>query len=200
MDYYYLALIFAISFASNATPFFGAPYTVISSTILLKFGLTPLNFAEVVVASGIGAGVAKSVMYGIGYGVGTKLRDNRNVSFFHRIIRGRSFYLAIFITAVMPFFPFDDFVFLIGGAGKASLLKMLEITIPSKVLKSSLEIGIESEGLLQIGKIIKISPVELGVISSVIFVILGVVLFKIDWEKLYLRVERYFRQRSWTNP
>lgn len=200
MDYYYLALIFAISFASNATPFFGAPYTVISSTVLLRFGFTPLNFAEVVVASGVGAGIAKSVMYGIGYGVGSRLKHNKNVNFFHRIIGGRSFYLAIFITAVMPFFPFDDFVFLIGGAGKASLLKMMEVTIPSKVLKSSLEIGIEAEGLLQIGKITRISPVELGIISSVAFAVLGILLFKIDWEKLYLKVERHFKQRSWTNP
>lgn len=144
IGYYYLALVFAISFVSNATPFFGAPYTVIASTILLKIGFSPSNFALIVFASGLGAALAKSVMYGIGYGVGSNLKNNKNVVFFHRLIKGRSFYVALFIAAVIPFFPFDDFIFLIGGAGNAPLLKMVEVTVVSKLIKSSVEIGIEA--------------------------------------------------------
>ncbi|AWS00520.1 hypothetical protein DFR87_03375 [Metallosphaera hakonensis JCM 8857 = DSM 7519] len=200
MGYYYLALVFAISFVSNATPFFGAPYTVIASTILLKIGFSPSNFALIVFASGLGAALAKSVMYGIGYGVGSNLKNNKNVVFFHRLIKGRSFYVALFIAAVIPFFPFDDFIFLIGGAGNAPLLKMVEVTVVSKLIKSSVEIGIEAAGIIQIGKLTGISPVTLGVVSSIVFGVLGVLLFKIDWEKLYAKVERYFRQHSSSTP
>ncbi|MEM4046489.1 MAG: hypothetical protein QXI65_02090 [Metallosphaera sp.] len=192
MQYYILALIFVLSFISNATPFFGAPYTVIASTLLIQEGVNPYNFLEVVIVSGIGSAIAKSVMYMIGYGLGSALKNNKNVKFFHQSIKGRSFYLVLFLTAILPFFPFDDFVFLVGGAGKASIIKMLEITIFSKILKSSMEIGIEVTGLIQISRLTDIPSVELGIISSILFAILGFLLFKIDWEKMYKRVERYF--------
>ncbi|QKR00378.1 hypothetical protein GWK48_08330 [Metallosphaera tengchongensis] len=196
MDLYYLLLIFAISFISNATPFFGAPYTLIATTFLLKFGVSIVNFVEVVLVSGIGASTAKSVMYGVGFGVGSRLKHNKNVMYFHRVAKGRSFYLILFVTSIIPFLPLDDVVFLMGGAGKTSLFKMLEVAVISKILKSILEIGIEVEGIVQISKVINVSPVNIGIISSVVFLVLGVFIFKIDWESLHQRVERYLKSRT----
>jgi membrane protein YqaA with SNARE-associated domain len=90
MSPYYLLFLFAISFISNATPFFGSPYTVIATTILLSLGINAENFLEAVLITGFGAATAKSVMYALGYGVGSKLKSNRSVQFFHRVMRGRS--------------------------------------------------------------------------------------------------------------
>ena len=196
MSPYYLLFLFAISFISNATPFFGSPYTVIATTILLSLGINAENFLEAVLITGFGAATAKSVMYALGYGVGSKLKSNRNVQFFHRVMRGRSLYLTVFITAILPFFPFDDFVFLMGGAGRAPLLKMLLVTLASKVAKSCIEIGLEALGLIQVGRFTDVSPVILGVISSVVFAVLGVVLFKLDWEGLYQKADKYLRALS----
>ncbi|MBW9140811.1 MAG: hypothetical protein K1T65_03790 [Candidatus Aramenus sp.] len=185
MNFTYLMIIFAISVATNATPFFGTPYTIVASTILLKSGVTPLNLAEVIAVTAVGAAIAKSVMYGIGYGIGHTLKHNKNVVFFSRFINHKSFYVALFILALLPGVPLDDFAFLIGGAGKASLAKMIEITFASKFIKSSIEIPLETFGLIAIGGIINVSPFLLGVISSVVFTVLSVVIFKVDWESIY---------------
>ncbi len=185
MNITYLVIIFAISVATNATPFFGTPYTIVASTILLKSGVTPLNLAEVIAITAVGASIAKTVMYTIGYGIGHTLKHNKNVAFFSRFIHHRSFYVALFVLALLPGLPLDDFAFLIGGAGRASLLKMVEITLASKFIKSSIEIPLEVFGLIAVGNAIDVSPFLLGVISSIAFTILGVILFKVDWEAIY---------------
>jgi hypothetical protein len=73
---------------------------------------------------------------------------------------------------------------------------MLLVTLASKVAKSCIEIGLEALGLIQVGRFTDVSPVILGVISSVVFAVLGVVLFKLDWEGLYQKADKYLRALS----
>jgi hypothetical protein len=188
----YLIIIFAISFATNSTPFFGTPYTLVATSFLIKSGITPVNMIEVILITAIGAASAKSVMYSLGFGVRSTFKRNKNVKFFSKFINKRSFFVMLFFTALFPFLPLDDFIFLIGGAGRASLLKMLEITFVSKIIKSSIEISIEAFGLIQISNLIGISPFLLGIISSIVFTILGIVIFKIDWETIYTKLKDKF--------
>jgi len=192
MNIDYRIIIFAISFATNSTPFFGTPYTLVATSFLLKSGITPLNMIEVILITAIGAALAKSIMYSLGYGVRNTFKKNKNVKFFSKLINKRSFFVILFFAALFPFLPLDDFIFLIGGAGKASLLKMLEITFVSKIIKSSIEITVEAFGLIAISDLVGISPFLLGIISSIVFTILGIILFKIDWENIYTKLKDKF--------
>ncbi|AWR96513.1 hypothetical protein DFR86_02415 [Acidianus sulfidivorans JP7] len=193
MTIYLLLFIFAISFATNATPFFGAPYTIIASTILLKCGVNAVNFFEVVIFTALGAATSKSVMYVLGIGSRRGLKHNKNIIFFRRFINTKYFYITLFIFSIIPFLPLDDLVYILGGVEKAPLISMLEISYVGKIIKSLIEIPIEIFGILQISEAIGIKPVETGIISTIILVILAVALFKLDWEELYNRIEKYIK-------
>ncbi|MCY0873853.1 MAG: hypothetical protein OWQ47_02830 [Acidianus infernus] len=93
--------------------------------------------------------------------------------------------------------PLDDLVYLIGGTTKTSLISMLKISLLAKIIKSSIEIPIEAFGILQISEAIGISPLETGVISTVIMTILAIILFKIDWESIYRKIEKYLTNNKY---
>jgi hypothetical protein len=196
LSIYEILFLFFISFISNATPFFGAPYTIIATTILLKAGFTPTNFLITVIVTGLGAGISKVVMYIIGIGLRRPLKDTKNMKFLSRFVNSKSFYLVLFILAILPLLPLDDYLFLGGGIIKAPLLKMLYITVLAKLTKSAFEIALEVAGIIVIAQHTKrfgITEVELGIISSVIFIILGIIFFKIDWEKYYEKTLEYLK-------
>ncbi|ARM74994.1 hypothetical protein [Acidianus manzaensis] len=195
MRIYLLLFIFAISFATNATPFFGAPYTIIASTILIKCGVNTLNFIEVVIFTALGAATSKSVMYILGVGTRRGLKDNKNIKFFSKFIKTKYFYIILFIFSIIPFLPLDDLVYLLGGVEKAPLIRMLEISYGAKIIKSLIEIPIEVFGILQISEAIGLKPVETGIISTIVLVILAIIMFKLNWEDLYNRVENYIKAR-----
>jgi len=191
-----IIFLFIISFIANATPFFGAPYTVIATTILLKAGFNLIDYLLVVVITGLGAGISKVVMYAIGVGLRKPLKETKNMKFLAKLVNTRSFYITLFILALLPLLPLDDYLFLGGGIVRANLEKMLTITILSKLTKSAVEIALEAAGLIVIAHYIRafgITEVELGIISSIIFVILGILFFKLDWEKYYEKAEEILR-------
>ncbi len=189
-----MLLLFAISFAFNATPFFGGPYTLVATTILLQTGVTPISFITVSIVTGLGAALSKSVMYIVGITAKKPLDKNKNVRFIKRIGTSRGLLISLFIASVIPFLPMDDFLYLAGGAAKLNLAPMLEISIIAKVIKSVIEIGTEIAGITGISELIHINPVDLGLISIVVFTVLGYILFKIDWEMTYNKVVKYIRQ------
>jgi len=192
-----LLFLFTVSFAFNATPFFGGPYTIIATTILLQNGVTPLSFVIVSVVTGLGAATSKTVMYAIGISAKKPLQKNRNVIFLKKIGVNRGFSITLFIASVMPFLPMDDFLYLAGGAAKLNVLSMLQISIVAKVIKSFIEIGTEFLGLKAISEVVNVNPVEIGLISIVIFGALGYVLFKIDWERAYEEAMTYVKRLVW---
>lgn len=182
-----LILIFLITFASNATPFFGVSYTLVSTAFLLSVGVTPISFATVVVLTGIGAAAAKLVMYYGALGFSSKLRKNRNIRLLSSWMGRRSFYVALFVAAFIPVLPLDDYMYIGAGANRAGLRGMLAVTLLAKLAKSAFEISLEVLGIIRVASILEsfgISGVELSVILSILFLVLGVFVYTVDWEKL----------------
>lgn len=192
---YELITLMLITFISNATPFFGAPYTILASILLIKQGFTPLNFIIISVTTGLAAAAAKLVMYGVGYSLRHPLKRNKNIQLLQKFIETKYFPIALFVLAILPGLPFDDYLFIGGGIARASALRMEQITGIAKVIKSFIEIYIESKGILIVSDIINISPTILGVVSFIIFLVLGIVLLKIDWEKYIILVRKYLEKK-----
>ena len=173
--------LFTISFVSNALPFGGAPYTLIGAFYAEKLGLV-----NVILITALGAASAKVVLYATGLGSRRLMERNKNYAFFERIVRKRSFLVALFITAIIPGLPLDDFLYLWGGSVKGDLLKMLAVTFAAKLLKSGVEIPLELRALSfasDLTGVNLLSNVYFQIGSVVFFIVIGVILFVIDWEK-----------------
>ncbi|EZQ01813.1 MULTISPECIES: hypothetical protein [Acidianus] len=191
MNLYYIIIIFAISVGTNAIPFFGTPYTLVASTLVIKSGINLINIIEAIAVTAIGAAIAKVFMYAVGYGVEKRIKTNKNISFFMKLVKGKPFYIALFILALLPLVPLDDFAFLVGGTAKAPLFRMFKITIGAKIIKSSIEIPIEVFGLIKVAEAIGVSAFELGIISSISFTVLFIIAYKLDWEEIYEKAKKY---------
>lgn len=183
-----LATLFGITFATNATPFFGASYTLIATTELINNGSSLGNFLLFVVVTAVGATLAKIVMYTGAFGFRHELTKNKNIRLFHEWLRMRSFYAALFITAFIPILPLDDYVYIGAGANRANLAPMLGVTFIAKLAKSAFEIALELAGIIGIVDITKrflgLSAFDLSILFSLFFIVLGIVLYKIDWESI----------------
>ena len=57
--FFVLIILFALALISNATPFFGASYTLIATTELVAIGFDLESFALVVVVTALGATLGK---------------------------------------------------------------------------------------------------------------------------------------------
>lgn len=186
-----LLTLFAISFVTNATPFFGASYTLIATTELISAGFTVENFVIIVLVTGIGATAAKIILYSGALGFRRELTKNKNIKLFHEWLNKRSFFVALFVTAFIPALPLDDYIYIGAGANKANLPPMLGVTLLAKLAKSTVEIFLEFYGILDITGFTKgilgLSTIEFSIILSVFFIVLGVVLYKLDWESLLKR-------------
>jgi hypothetical protein len=177
--------LFLVSLISNATPFFGASYTLIATTELISFGFSFEAFALIVVITAIGAALGKLVIYGTAKMFERQLSGNKNVQLLEKWLEHRRFLLAVFVAAVVPLLPLDDYIFIGAGGAKGRILPMMSVTVGAKVVKSAVEIALEYFGILNIAyltrHILGLSSFELAVILSVVMVILGVFIFKYDW-------------------
>jgi len=190
--------LFIISFISNATPFFGASYTLPAAGILLKSGVTLPDFLEAVLITAVGASLSKNVMYLAGFGTKAVLSKNKNVSFLQKFADRRSFYWVLVLLAFLPLLPLDDFLYIGGGAVRASPWKVNAAALIGKLLKSFLEIALELEGLGLVGRFsspLGLGPFRLSLISTGIFVVLSYVLLKLDWQKEVDSFRRRLKQR-----
>lgn len=182
-----LLFLFVLSLLSNATPFFGASYTFIATTELLAIGFDLNSFALVVFVTALGATMGKVFIYVGAFGLRGKLQSNKNIRLLGRWLGRAGFYLALFITALIPILPLDDYVYLGAGANKARLTPMLGVTFLAKLSKSAFEILLEFSGILGISlytrRYLGLTRLDLSIILSVFFVILGVAIYKLDWEK-----------------
>ena len=77
---------------------------------------------------------------------------------------------------------------------------MLGVTFLAKLAKSAFEILLELSGLLEISRLthrfLGLSRLELSIVASVAFVVLGIVTYKMDWEPIAVRASRLFGRRS----
>lgn len=183
-----LAVVFALSFLSNVSPFVGASYTLLATLYLTLIGPTPLNFVAVAMVSAIGATMAKMVIYFGAFGFKGFLLKNKNVRLIGRHSSTDTFYLALFVTALLPIFPFDDYIYIGAGAVSATLRLMLGVTLFAKVIKSVAEIALEYTLLRGISNLLGIHRLDLTLLLTAAFVIVGIVVYKVDWEGAYARL------------
>jgi hypothetical protein len=183
-----LAGLFVISLVSNATPFFGASYTLVATAELIAFGFSVNALILVVTISAAGAVIGKLVIYGGGMAFKGKLSKNRNVQLLAHWLKDRRFLVAVFVSAVIPFFPLDDYIFIGAGAARTRLAPMLTVTVAAKLVKSAFEIELEFLGILGITsftrRVLGVTPLEFSLLLTVVFIALGVFLFKFDWGAL----------------
>ncbi len=195
-----LLLLFVLSFVSNATAFFGASYTLIGTAELSASGVTIENFAIVVFVTALGATLGKIVIYATALGFRGTLVKNRNVRLLGTWIGKSGFYLGLFITALLPALPFDDYVYIGAGANRGRLAPMLGVTFLAKLGKSAFEILLELSGLLEISKLthnlLGLSRLQLSIVASAAFVVIGIVTYKVDWEPIAASVGRLVKRPS----
>ncbi len=182
-----LLTLFGISFITNATPFFGASYTLLATAELISKGFSFENFGVVVLVTGAGAALAKLVLYSGALGLRKELTRNKNVRLFHEWLGKRSYFAALFLTAFVPALPLDDYIYIGAGANRARIAPMLGVTFPAKLAKSAFEILLEFSGILGLKNVLGLSWIELSIVFSLFFIILGIVLYKLDWESLLRR-------------
>ena len=192
-----LALVFVFSFLSNVSPFVGASYTLFAVLYLTVIGPTPLNFVAIVIVSAAGAAAAKAVIYIGAFGFRSVLLRNKNVRLIGRYSNTETFYLVLFVTALLPIFPFDDYIYIGAGATSASLGLMAAVTLLAKVVKSGVEIALEYTILRDLSALFGIHRLDLTLILTGVFIVIGIAIYKLDWEGVYRRLRG---NRSVANP
>jgi len=185
-----VVFVFTASFLSNVSPFVGASYTLLATLQLFLIGFTPLNFGILVLVSAAGATLAKAVIYLGAFGFRDILVRNKNVRLIGRYSSSDYFYVVLFFTALLPVFPFDDFIFIGAGATSASLGLMSLVTFAAKLVKSAAEIWLEFTVLGDLSRLLGLHRLDLTIVLTAVFVAIGVLAYKVDWEAFYGRLRR----------
>jgi len=182
-----ILILFLVSLGSNATPFFGASYTLIATTALLADGFSLGNFVLIVFVTAIGASLGKLVLYVGGKRFRGRLERNKTVMVLGRMLERKSGLAVVFVTALIPGLPLDDYVYVGAGASSSRLTGMFIVNFLAKVLKGFLEIGLEYAGLGRLYRatgLTGLSRLETSILLSVVFLIVGIVFYKVDLEKV----------------
>ena len=183
-----LAVVIAVSFLSNVSPFVGASYTLLAVLYLTLIGPTPINFVAIVIVSAAGAAVAKVAIYFGAFGFRNVLLRNRNVRLIGKYSTTEAFYLVLFVTALLPIFPFDDYIYIGAGATSASLGLMAAVTFLAKLVKSGVEIALEYTILRDLSDFFGIHRFDLTLLLTGAFIVIGIAVYKLDWEGVYRRI------------
>ena len=180
--------VLVVSFLSNVSPFFGASYTLLATLQLTLIGPSPLNFLVVVVVSAAGAAAAKVVIYYGAFGLKGIIGGNKNIRLIGRNASTRKFYLALFVTALLPVLPLDDFIYVGAGASGAPIGLMASVTLLAKVLKSGFEVALELTILKELGSVFGFHRVDVTIALIAVFLVIGILIYKLDWEGTYEKV------------
>jgi membrane protein YqaA with SNARE-associated domain len=194
-----LFLLFLVSFVANATAFFGASYTFIATAELEATGVDMQSFALVVFVTALGATFGKVVIYLSALGLHKSLQKNKNVRLLGTWLGKSGFYLGLFVTALLPALPLDDYVYIGAGANRGRLAPMLGVTFVAKLAKSAFEILLELSGLLEISRLTHhlfgLSGLQLSILASAAFIVLGIGIYKVDWEPFVVKAGRAFGRK-----
>jgi len=192
MDFIYaLIAVFIISFVSNALPFFGEAYTVYASLLLLSIGASPYNTLIVIIVTAVGAAISKNVSYALGYALKRPLRKTSAVRLIGALSNKAPLWILVIVLAAIPGLPLDDYLYIGAGAAVVSPLRLNAYVLIGKVIKSSIEIPIE---LLLFSSIYTVFKYSIGlslfqVITAVVFTILAIVVFRINWVRIYTKIQ-----------
>lgn len=179
--------VLIVSFLSNVSPFFGASYTLLATLQLTLIGASPFNFLVVVIVSAVGATLAKTAIYFGAFELKGIIGKNKNVQLIGRNATKRKFYVALFVTALLPILPLDDFIYIGAGASAASIGLMSMVTLVAKILKSGFEIAIELTLLNGIGKAFGFQRLDITIVLVGVFLVIGILIYRVDWERTYQR-------------
>ena len=182
--------VLVVSFLSNVSPFFGASYTLLATLQLTLIGASPLNFLVVVVVSAVGATLAKVVIYFGAFGLKGIIGGNKNIRLIGRNSSTGKFYLALFVTALLPVLPLDDFVYIGAGASSASIGLMTSVTLLAKILKSGFEVAMELTILRDLIGVFGFHRLDITIVLVALFLALGILVYQLDWEEMFNRVRR----------
>jgi hypothetical protein len=182
--------VLVVSFLSNVSPFAGASYTLLATLQLTFLGFTPFNFLTIVLISAIGATLAKVVIYYGAFGFRGFLLRNKNVRLIGQSSKSEKFYLILFLTALLPVFPFDDFIYIGAGATSASLGLMSLITLSAKFVKSGIEVALEFTILRDLAATFGYHQLDLTIALTAAFIVIGILVYQLDWEGTYKRILR----------
>jgi len=195
-----LLIIFLVSFVANATAFFGASYTLIATAELAAFGVSLESFTTIVFVTALGATLGKLVIYYSAVGLKKTLQKNKNVRLLGTWLGKSGFYVGLFVTALLPVLPLDDYVYIGAGANRGKLAPMLGVTFLAKLAKSAFEILLELSGLLEISKLthrfLGLSRIQLSIVASLAFIVLGIAIYKLDWEPFVSRASKLLGRKS----
>ncbi len=191
-----ILFVLAVSFLSNVSPFFGASYTLLATLQLTFIGASPFNFFVVVIVSAVGATLAKIAIYFGAFELKGIIGKNKNVQLIGRNSTKREFYVALFVTALLPVLPLDDFIYIGAGASAASISLMSLVTLLAKILKSGFEIAIELTLLNSIGKAFGFQRLDITIVLVAVFLVIGILIYRVDWENTYLRVRSRFKSAT----
>ncbi len=182
--------VLVVSFLSNVSPFFGASYTLLATLQLTLIGASPFNFLVVVVVSAVGATLAKVVIFFGAFGLKGVIGRNKNIRLIGRNSSSGKFYLALFVTALLPVLPLDDFVYIGAGASSASIGLMTSVTLLAKILKSGFEVALELTILRDLIGVFGFHRLDITIVLVALFLALGILIYQLDWEEMYNRVRR----------
>jgi len=191
-----IIFVLLVSFLSNVSPFAGASYTLLATLQLTFLGFTPFNFLTVVLISAVGATLAKVVIYYGAFGFREFLLRNKNVRLIGQNSKSEKFYLALFLTALLPVFPFDDFIYVGAGATSSSLGLMSLVTFTAKFVKSGVEVALEFTILRYLAASFGHHQLDLTIALTAAFIVIGILVYQVDWEATYKRL----RKRDTTPP
>ncbi len=183
-----VVVVLVVSFLSNVSPFFGASYTLVATLQLLLIGPSPFNFVVVVLVSALGATTAKVVIFYGAFGLRGIIGGNKNIQLIGRNATKRKFYVALFVTALLPVLPLDDFIYIGAGASASSLGLMALVTLFAKILKSGFEVAIELTILRDIGQAFGFNRLDVTLVLIAAFVIIGILIYRLDWVKAYRKI------------
>lgn len=188
LSIYTLFSVFIVSFVSNALPFFGEAYTVYATLIILRGKLSITNVLLAILITAIGASLSKNTSYILGIALRKPLRRTSAVRLVKALSNKAPLWILTLILAALPGLPLDDYLYISGGAARINALKLNLYIFLGKLVKSSVEIPIELllfsalfMGLHRFG----IELTQFQVLMAVLFTVLGVVVFKIDWVRVY---------------
>jgi hypothetical protein len=180
--------VLGVSFLSNVSPFFGASYTLLATLQLTLLGFSLFNFLLVVIVSAVGATLAKVMIYYGAFGLKRFLVGNKNIRLIGKNSTTRKFYFVLFVTALLPILPLDDFIYIGAGATASRIGAMTLVTLAAKVAKSGFEVAIEFAILKDIAEAFGFNRLDLTAALTGAFLIIGILIYKLDWQATYRKI------------
>jgi membrane protein YqaA with SNARE-associated domain len=184
--------VFAASFIGASSIFIPIPYHVL---IFWVGANTNYNVYLIVAAAGLGSALGEMVGYGAGYAVKrvfSETRRRRLDAMLKVLLRHRKIWpLLVFLFALTPL-P-DDVIFVPLGIVRMDFVRVFVPCVFGKLamfyvlVAGGRYLGDAARGILSGGEV----NVMITAASIIVFIIILVIMLKVDWEKVLAKYESY---------